>query len=368
MISPKKEWIQFESLQEKINILKDFEALSPQATKLKDFYYKGHYTDYEAVKCDVVGYIDKFTLVINVDGNLHCILPECFVEMQKRERFIVLDIETPQSFSPSSGIREVAAIFVEDYRVTDSIHLAIINDKEKYTLGYGHGLEAIESNEELKEQFKAFIKKYRCPIIAHNASFDRSFLRHWGWVDDKQKFLCSMNNIKSRYNLPNYKMLTLLKHFNIKQDQSHSAMDDIMDLLEILKIVKVDKWSLLGQSSTPVKESQSSSDVAPQQKFKYLSKDEKANNKKKLELAKENIIKDIFSGKKMVFTGDMEKDRLDMMELAIKYGASPTTGVSKKTELLIIGDNPGKSKLEKAKELNIEIISEKTFLDIINEI
>ena len=78
--------------------------------------------------------------------------------MQKKERFIIVDIETPRSFSPANGIREVAAVVVEDYRVIDTLHLAIITDKEKYKNGYGDGLEAIEENEELKTQFKNLLK------------------------------------------------------------------------------------------------------------------------------------------------------------------------------------------------------------------
>ena len=35
------------------------------------------------------------------------------VDMQKKERFIIVDIETPRSFSPADGIREVAAVVVE---------------------------------------------------------------------------------------------------------------------------------------------------------------------------------------------------------------------------------------------------------------
>lgn len=61
--------------------------------------------------------------------------------------------------------------------------------------GYGDGLEAIEENEELKTQFKNLLKKYKYPLVAHNASFDRNFLSYWGWVDDKQEFYCSMNTI-----------------------------------------------------------------------------------------------------------------------------------------------------------------------------
>lgn len=152
------------------------------------------------------------------------------------------------SFKAEDGIREIATIVIEDYKVVDKLHLALINDKEKYKNGYGAGLDAIEENEELKGKFKDFISRYKYPIIAHNASFDRKFLKYWGWIDDKQKFYCNLNNIKAKENLKSYKLKDLLNYYGIKDTQAHNAMEDILDLLEVLKIVKIDKWVPLGES------------------------------------------------------------------------------------------------------------------------
>ena len=239
MISPKRAWKEFDSFEEKLEKLKEFEIISPKAKEIKTLYYKGAYTT-DIVECDVVGYVDQFEIILNINGELHSIMPECFVEMQKRERFIIVDIETPKSFKPKDGIREVAAVFVEDYRVVDSIHIAKITDEDLYKKGYGQGLEAIEEDVESIESFKAFISKYKCPIIAHNAQFERSFLRYWKWVDEKQKFYCSMHNIKLKEDLESYKLISLLKHFRIKSEQTHTAMEDVLDLLELLKVVKIE--------------------------------------------------------------------------------------------------------------------------------
>ena len=363
MLEPKRPWREFYSLNEKIEKLKDWKIISPKATDIKELYYKGTYTG-SAVICDVVGFVDDNEIVLSLNNKLHSILPDYFLEMQKRERFIIVDIETPGSFSPASGIREVAAILVEDFRVVDSIHLAIISDENLYKLGYGQGLESIENNEELKQKFKSFIKKYKCPLIAHNASFDRNFLRHWGWVAEDDEFCCSMNNIKLNVKLENYKMATLLQHYGIKNEQTHTAMQDVLDLLEILKIVKIEKWRVMGQQYDT--QSDPKDPDAPKKKFSYtISKETREKNKKKLELAKENIIENIFDGKKIVFTGDLSKDRNDMMVLAINYGAKPTTSVSKNTHLIVAGSNPGKSKITKAEELNTKIITEEEFFELI---
>lgn len=55
-----------------------------------------------------------------------------------------------------------------------------------------------------------------------------------------------------------------------------------------------------------------------------------------------------------------------MMKIAIKYGATTATSVSKKTDIVVLGDSPGKSKTTKAEELGIKMINEKEFFVIIN--
>ena len=242
---------------------------------------------------------------------------------------------------------------------------------------------AIEENEELKSKFKSLVKKYKCPLVAHNASFDRNFLRYWGWVEDNQEFYCSMNTIKQKEILPSYKLVNLLEHYNIKKGQAHNALQDVLDLLELLKVIKPERWSALGTPTSASvakksnKDSKSSNEAngakqasaSTANRFRKFAKDKEqvAEEKKMIEFAKENLIKDIFNKKKIVFTGDMSKSRAEMRATAIRYGADSPTSISGKTNMLVIGEGAGKSKLEKAKTLGIEIITEKEFWDIINK-
>lgn len=268
------------------------------------------------------------------------------------DKYIIIDIETPYSFNVEDGIREVAAIVVDEYKVIDKLHLAIIIDEEQYRIGYGSGLEAIEDNEEFKIRFKEFITQYNYPLVAHNASFEKRFLTYWNWIDENQKLYCSMRAIRHEVKeLEHYGMEDLLKKFNIKKHQEHTAIQDVLDLLEILKKVKPKLW-------VPVGEKLDEYDAEYEKKMRQ-------EHNERLKKAKSNIIKNLFENKKVVFTGKMQGSRTDMMETAIKYGATTTNSVSKKTDLLVVGEDAG-SKLQKAEELGIKIINESEFWKIIN--
>jgi DNA ligase (NAD+) len=68
------------------------------------------------------------------------------------------------------------------------------------------------------------------------------------------------------------------------------------------------------------------------------------------------------AGKTVVVTGTMVKfDRKEIEELIMKHGGKAAGSVSKKTSFVVAGESAG-SKLEKAKELGVEVITEDEFL------
>ena len=81
----------------------------------------------------------------------------------------------------------------------------------------------------------------------------------------------------------------------------------------------------------------------------------------------EQIKESIYTGKIFVFTGSLEKfSRSDAKEMVEKIGARASGSVSSKTDFLVAGPGAG-SKLDKAKELDIPILSEVEFLEMMKE-
>lgn len=71
-------------------------------------------------------------------------------------------------------------------------------------------------------------------------------------------------------------------------------------------------------------------------------------------------------GKKVIFTGELESFSRDQAsELARKQGADIISSVSKNTDFVIAGSNPG-SKYDKAVGLGVKIINEKEFKEMLN--
>jgi len=79
-------------------------------------------------------------------------------------------------------------------------------------------------------------------------------------------------------------------------------------------------------------------------------------------------INTIISSKKFVFTGSFDSfSRKEASERIEKYGAKTSNSISKKTDFLVAGKNAG-SKLKKAQSLNIKILKESDFINLMDKI
>lgn len=75
----------------------------------------------------------------------------------------------------------------------------------------------------------------------------------------------------------------------------------------------------------------------------------------------------ILDGKVIVITGSFNSySRHELEEKASKLGATFSSSVSSKTNLIFLGENPG-SKYEKAKALNIPMLTESEISKLLND-
>ena len=70
------------------------------------------------------------------------------------------------------------------------------------------------------------------------------------------------------------------------------------------------------------------------------------------------------SGKTFLFTGTLSMPRARAQELVRREGGSVAAGVSRKVDYLVAGEDPG-SKLAKARELGVAVLTEKEFLGML---
>ncbi|MGX7111393.1 NAD-dependent DNA ligase LigA [Gemella cuniculi] len=82
----------------------------------------------------------------------------------------------------------------------------------------------------------------------------------------------------------------------------------------------------------------------------------------------EIVSKSKFFGKTVVLTGKLiELTRNEAKNYLEKLGAKVTSSVSAKTDFIVAGEKAG-SKLKKAEELNIKVITEEEFIKLVNEV
>ena len=67
-----------------------------------------------------------------------------------------------------------------------------------------------------------------------------------------------------------------------------------------------------------------------------------------------------------VFTGTMSQKRDNLFNLCKENGGIPQNSITKNTNFLVMGERVGKSKTQKAEKLNIQMITENDFMNMIN--
>lgn len=258
---------------------------------------------------------------------------------------VLIDLET-QDFAVTSGIYEVACLVVDNYEIIDKLYLGeeipdYIGDRT-----YGFGFYDISEDEKYIKIFKDFLTRYPYPIVAHNCPFDRKFLTYYEWIPEEYPTYCSMRAIRMADNtLGSYALHNLVNHYKIAEGVEHTAMSDIENVYKILKMLKPKTWLPVGVHS----------------KHSSYSKKARPIDDIDLNIDKTNTL----DGEVVCFTGKSDYPRNIMQEIAIKNGAEISNNITSKTTMLVVGLDAG-SKLDKAQEKCISIISDQEFMNILN--
>ncbi|MDD5237795.1 MAG: NAD-dependent DNA ligase LigA [Candidatus Omnitrophica bacterium] len=139
----------------------------------------------------------------------------------------------------------------------------------------------------------------------------------------------------------------LAGHFKILDDLIRAKKEDLENIHEVGPVMAESIIDFFSQG--PTKE------VISELKKSGLNFKEVGFSTKKTSL----------SGKTIVFTGELKGySRSDAEELVRKFAGNPSSSVSKNTDFVVAGENPG-SKYEKAKKLGVKVIDEKEFSRLI---
>ena len=281
-----------------------------------------------------------------------------------KNNFVAFDFETSYGHIPCSiGIMEFidGKVVNEYYSLIKPIDLKFnpINSRIN-----GIHLEDVLNEREFVEIWSEiecfFIDRV---IVAHNSSTDISILEKTldYYKIDKPNFksFCTLKISKSVLNIENYKLSTLAKHFAIAQDNYHNSLEDAFVCGKIFIEMFEDYNNKLDYSNSTIKSTRSTVNS-------YNHYTNVKNILKRISSPYVWDVTDKLSGKIFVVSGVFEKFSRDDIKKAIEdNGGKVGSSISAKTHFVVAGDNMGPAKLDKANKLNIPIITEADFMNLL---
>ena len=309
--------------------------------------------------------------------------------------FIAIDFETATENLGSAC--SVGVAVVKEGRIVERYYSLIqppgnVYDPKNSAI---HGLtpEDTQSAPSFLEVWSAGLGAFlgNCPVVAHNAKFDMSVLalscQQSGILPDNFKYMDTINLAKGI--VKGEKSLDhCAEWFGIPLEQHHNALSDAETCAEIaLSCIQAAGAERLvdfcfRQSHIMI---YNFSELQPIESLKHRDGKNKQRHFASVSPREICPCTDSFDqdhplcGKSIVFTGELSIDRRSAMQMAADVGALIKSGVSKKTDYLVVGaqdptlvgDDGRSTKEEKAYELNesgkanICILSEAEFIDLV---
>ena len=285
---------------------------------------------------------------------------------EKGYDFISVDVETATGNKES--ICQIAIVGCKDGQLETMFSSVIQPPNNEYWHSNSaiHGIypEDTENAITFAQAWDEISAFFGNKVVAHNASFDISrieaTLKHYGILMPSLEIACT-------YELTGQKLKDACAEYGITMIQHHDALSDAtcaaMLYLELGKKTKTTKKASF-KNSAPSSQKTIEEDGKTGSRDFFGSKKIASELLKPVTDAKENF----FKGKRVVFTGDLSSvSRQEAAELVRNLGADINTSISKKTDVVIMGGNPGPSKMQKIKEIKqagfpIQVLQEEEFL------
>ena len=287
--------------------------------------------------------------------------------------FVGIDFETlyPQRVSACS----IGMVKYIDGKIADRFYTLIrppfdYPGKCGNVLTWIHGLteEVVRDArtfEELLPEIEHFVDGL--PLVAHNACVERACIRDasaFYGVETKLDFeniydtLFLSRQVEAKLGISEegpgtHQLDTVCKRFGIAGNNHHNALADAEMSGNLMVLFQ--KILCEGERVEVVE-----TRTTPRQKYKPEDKVQRTDL--------ESIADNPFKNQIVVLTGFAKSDSQEYAHKLNELGAVIKDGVNKKTNMLITGYNAGPSKMKKAQELGVRIISEEEFLKIINHI
>lgn len=167
-------------------------------------------------------------------------------ELLPRDNYVVLDIETTGLDPVKDAVTQIAAVKVVNGEIGEEFCRYVLcppipDHISKLTgitneLIQEHGIPLNQALNELSD----FIQSL--PVVCHNADFDIAFVKN-GFEQEGIPFNSGpvFDTLKAARSLvkglQNYRLQTLLKHFEIGSDDSHNALSDARNTAELVSIL-----------------------------------------------------------------------------------------------------------------------------------
>ena len=219
--------------------------------------------------------------------------------------------------------------------------------------------------EEVLPEMESFVDGL--PLVAHNACVERACIRDasaFYGVETKLDF----ENIYDTWPLSrqaeaklgileegpgSHQLDVVCKRFGISGNNHHNALADAEmsgNLMALFQKI-LSEGETVEVSGTP---------ATPRQKYNPKDKVQRTDL--------DSIADNPFKNQVVVLTGFAKADSQEYAHKLNEQGAIIKDGVNKKTNILITGHNAGPSKMQKAQELGVRIMSEEEFKEIIKQL